>query len=148
MQHECMPICFWCTKETGKPVMLPEVDGKIPPKKAILSYEPCDACKAMFAQGIHVIGVVDKPLVETMPPIVKDGNVELYPTGSFFVASEPWTEEMLKKNGKQDMLEDVLKRKVLMMPEEIVSKIIAEADDVPTVGMPDMEEDNNADNGN
>ncbi len=143
MNHECMPICFWCTKETGKPVMLPEVNGKTPPKKAILNYEPCDECKAMFSQGIHIIGVVDKPLVETMPPIVKDEGVELYPTGSFFVASEPWTEEMLKKNDKADMLEDVLKRKVLMMPEEIVSKIIEEAKDVPAVEMPVMEGDNN-----
>lgn len=148
MNHECMPICFWCTKETGKPVKLPEVNGKIPPKKAILNYEPCEACKEIFCQGIHIIGVVDKPLVETMPPIVKDGEVELYPTGSFFVASESWTEEMLKKNGKADMLEDVLKRKVLMMPDEVISKIIAEMDEVPTVGMPDMEEDEDADNSN
>ena len=148
MNHECMPICFWCTKETGKPVQLPEVNGKIPPKKAILNYEPCDACKTIFDQGIHIIGVVNKPLVETMPPIMKDGEVELYPTGSFFVASETWTREILSKNRKEEMIEDVLKRKVLMMPEEVVSQIIAEMDDVPTVGMPDMEEDDDADNDN
>lgn len=141
MKHECMPICFWCTKETGKPVMLSEVNGKKPPLKAILNYEPCESCKDMFSRGIHVIGVVTEPLAETIPPIMKDGNIALYPTGSFFVATPEWTTQMLKTNDKQEMIQDVLSHKVLMMPEEIVSQIIKESKDVPAVEMPTMEDE-------
>ena len=148
MEHKCMPICFWCTKETGKPVMLPEVNGKKPPAKAILNYEPCDSCAEMFGKGIHVIGVVEKAPVETMPPITSNDEVKVYPTGSFFVASVEWVEQMLKANSNQEMLEEVIKHKVLMMPDEIVQKIIEEAKDVPAVEVPVMEDNVNESNGN
>ena len=148
MKHECMPICFWCTKETGKSVVLPEVNGKKPPAKAILNYEPCESCKEMFSNGIHVIGVVDNPLVDTMPPIVSDGEMKLYPTGSFFVASPEWTEQMLKTNSGQDIVEEVLKRKVLMMPDKVVQGIVDEAKDVPAMEIPVMEDKNNASDSN
>lgn len=148
MKHECMPICFWCTKETGKPVQLSEVNGIKPPTKAILNYEPCDACKEMFGKGIHIIGVVDEPLTETMPPIVNDGEVKLYPTGAFFVASPEWTEQMLKANNNQQMIEHVLKQRVLMMPDEIVQNIIREAEGVPAIEIPVMEDITNENNSN
>lgn len=148
MEHECMPICFWCTKETGKPVMLPEVNGKKPPARAILNYEPCEACKEMFSKGIHIIGVVDKPFAETMPPIVCEEEMKLYPTGSFFVASPEWTEQMLKANNNQRMVENVLKHRVLMMPDEIVQGIVKEAEGVPAVEVPVTEGDINEDNSN
>lgn len=149
MNHKCMPICFWCTKEKGTPIELPEKNGKKPPKKAILNYEPCKSCKEMFDKGIHIIGVKDKPLVESMPPIMKDKRVELYPTGSYFVATPEWTKQMLLANEKGDLVDNVLERKVLMMPEEIVSKILEEAKGVPAVALPTldiMEEDDEDDN--
>lgn len=148
MNHECMPICFWCTKETGKPVQLPEVNGQKPPAKAILNYEPCDACKEMFSHGIHIIGVVDKPFVESMPPIINEGDMKLYPTGAFFVASPEWTEQMLKTNHKEAMIQEVLTRKVMMMPNEIVEKIIAESEGVPAMEVPVTEDEDDASNSN
>ena len=148
MKHECMPICFWCTKETGKPVQLSEVGGVKPPAKAILNYEPCEACKEMFGKGIHIIGVVDKSPVETMPPIINEGEIKLYPTGSFFVASPKWTVQMLKTNNNEQMIEHVLKQRVLMMPDEIVQGIVREAEGVPAVEVPVMEDSINEDNDN
>ena len=133
MNNKCMPICFWCTKETGKYVTLKQIDDNPVPKKAILNYEPCDNCKELFSKGIHIIGVSEKQIVEDMMPIAKDNDVSLYPTGSFFVANQEWVEQMLKANNREDILEYTLEKKVLMIPEEIISKIIEESKDVPEV---------------
>jgi hypothetical protein len=81
-----------------------------------------------------------------MMPI--SNNPEMYPTGSFFVASPQWVQAVLEQNGQGEIVEEVLKKQVLLMPEEIVAQIVNEATEVPDapVSMDFMEEDSNEDN--
>ena len=66
-------------------------------------------------------------MVPTMFPIVDDSKVKLYPTGSMFVAPVEWMKDFLTTNNQEAMLEDVLSKKVLMMPDDIVSQIVKES---------------------
>ena len=120
-----IPMCFWC----GKDKLLGKIDRKDSeaPRKLIMDYEPCDKCKELFSKGVHVIGVTEKPIIEGMFPIVDDGKITLYPTGSMFVATEDWTERFLKANEQEGMIEEVLKKKVFIMPDEIVNEIVKES---------------------
>ena len=88
--------CFYCGKDTGIALM-----GKITAKKttknawgnsctvledqkapryAVVDYEPCDECRALFEQGILILEVVDHPIDEGQPPI-HPKNPNCFPTG-------------------------------------------------------------------
>jgi primase-polymerase (primpol)-like protein len=146
--NPCIPICFWCGKEKNEIAMLGKIDKEDSeaPRKLILNYEPCDECKKLIGEGIHVIGVQPTPVVKNMMPI--STNPEMYPTGSFFVATPQWTQAVLIQNGQEQIVEDVLKKQVLLMPEEIVAQIIDEASEVPDapVSTDFMEDTDNEDN--
>lgn len=124
-----IPVCFWCGQEKEEIALLGKIDKEDSeaPRKIILNYEPCDKCKEFFNRGIHVIGVTEEPIVETMFPIVDDGKVKLYPTGSMFVAPEDWVKDFLTANEKEGMIEEVLEKKTLLMPDALVSQIIDES---------------------
>ena len=149
--NTCIPICFWCGKEKNEIAMLGKIDkaDSKAPMKAILNYEPCEACKEAIGKGIHVIGVQEKPIVEQMHPIAETPEGKLYPTGSFFVSTPEWTKAMLEANGNGNLVEEVLNKKTLLMPEEIVEQIIEdfgkEAKEVK-VNTDFMEEDTNENN--
>lgn len=123
-----MPVCFWCGQPKNEIALL----GKLPddaeaPKHIIMDYEPCDACREIFGKGIHVIGVTEKPMVPNMFPIISDEHNTLYPSGSMFVARPEWAERFLTANDQQDMVTDVLEKKALLLPDEIVNEIIKDA---------------------
>ena len=84
-----------------------------------------------------------------MHPIAETPEGKLYPTGSFFVSTPEWTKAMLEANGNGNLVEEVLKKKTLLMPEEIVEQIIEdfgkEAKEVE-VNTDFMEEDTNENN--
>ena len=120
-------ICFWC----GRPK-----DSSIDPEKlnakntVIPDYTPCDKCIEEFDGGIHVIGVSTDPIVENMPPISKDDKLTLYPTGSMFVGADSFIKDMLlednEKEEDNELLQNVLKERVLMIPNELCESIIEE----------------------
>lgn len=124
-----IPVCFWCGKEKNEVALMGQIDKEdsAAPRKVIVNYEPCDECKEFFSKGVHVIGVTTEPMVPTMFPIVDDGKMKLYPTGSMFVAPIDWMKDFLTANNQEAMLEDVLSKKVLMMPDNIVSEIVNES---------------------
>ena len=79
-----LPICFFCGKERGELALLGHIGGKKDekaPMRAIIDYEPCDECQKLMKRGITLIGVTEKPIIESQPPI-QEG---LYPTGAFTV---------------------------------------------------------------
>lgn len=123
-----IPICFWCGEEKNEIVLMGKIDKKDSeaPRKIITDYEPCDKCKELFSKGIHVIGVTEQPVMKGMVPMIDDGKAKLYPTGSFFVGTEEWATNFLTVNEKEDMIEDVLNKKVLLMPESFVLEIVQE----------------------
>lgn len=144
-----IPVCFWCGQEKNQVALLGKIDKKdsAAPMKMIIDYEPCDKCKELFSKGIHVIGVSEEPIVEKMFPIVDDGKNKLYPTGSMFVAPEDWIKGFLTANEQDGMIEDVLAKKVLLMPDKIVSEIIDESKAPEMeVELPEMEDTNSESN--
>lgn len=127
--NSTIPICFWCGKEKNEIALLGKIDKEDSPapRKIVVNYEPCDACKELFSKGIHVIGCSKTPMVETMFPIMEDDKCCLYPTGSMFVAPEEWIKDFLTQNEREDMIENVLEMKVLLIPDDIVNQIIKDS---------------------
>ena len=124
-----IPVCFWCGKDKEEIALMGKIDKEDSeaPRRLIINYEPCDKCKELFDKGVQVIGASNHPLTPTMFPIVNDGNVKLYPTGTMFVAPEQWIREFLTANHQEGMIDSVLKKKVLIMPDSIVSEIVKES---------------------
>lgn len=57
-QHGVNPtlgLCIWCGKEDGTIGLLGYNKGREAPRRAYISTEPCDACKAGMALGITLI---------------------------------------------------------------------------------------------
>lgn len=124
MAEERIERCFWCGKPKSGEIRETEETIK---NSVINNYEPCDACKASFGNGIHVIGVTKEPIVKSMFPISKDEKNTLYPTGSMFVANEEFIKEMLSDESEKELLDAVLKERVLMIPNELCDQIVNDA---------------------
>lgn len=124
-----IPICFWCGKDKNEVALMGKINKKDSeaPRRLIINYDPCDKCKELFDKGIHVIGVTEEPIVKGMFPIINDGKVTLYPTGSMFVATKEWAEDFLKANNQEGMIEEVLKKKTLIMPDAFVTEVVKES---------------------
>lgn len=98
-----IPICFFCGEPRNEVALL----GKMPARKeqvrtsygtkdvvkdpdpeapmhSVIDFEPCDECKAKFAQGYTALGVSSVPVIQNQPP-VQDGR---YLTGDYLVLSE------------------------------------------------------------
>lgn len=81
--------CFWCGKDVGI-VLLGRMKGDAEaPRRMCLNLEPCDECKAKFAQGVQVIEVTpdgsrfnDSPAFAFKP---SNEATPMYPTGRFVV---------------------------------------------------------------
>lgn len=77
-----IPLCIFCGKEKNMIALL----GKLPndaeaPRHCVLDYEPCDECKAQFAQGVAAVEVVTSQPADKRPPIQQG----CYPTGRVLV---------------------------------------------------------------
>lgn len=80
-----LPVCFFCGETKNEIALLGKIGKRgedlEAPKKVILDYEPCDACKEKFAQGVLLVEVTNSPNTEGQFPISKDA----YPTGRYVV---------------------------------------------------------------
>lgn len=124
-EEETLERCFWCGLPKDKTVSDEQITKMRP---VIHDYRPCEACKEKFNGGIHVIGVTDKPIVQGMFPISKSDNGDcLYPTGSMFVATDEFVKDLLPEEENKELKENVLRERILMLPEEVVSNIVEEA---------------------
>lgn len=147
-----IPMCFWCGGDKEEVALMGKMDKQDSeaPRRMIINYEPCAKCKEIFDKGIHVMGVVDKPMAPGQFPIIEDENVVLYPTGSMIVATADWTERFLTENGKSDMVEHVLTSKALMLPDDFVVSMVKELKDAEEleVQVPETTEGETADENN
>lgn len=134
-----IPVCFWCGKEKNEVALMGKMDKQdsAAPKHLVVDYEPCDTCKELFSKGIHVIGVTPKPITQGQFPIMQ--NPEMFPTGSMFVAPKEWMKSFLEENEHPEMVNDVLEKGVMLMPDEIVSKIVEESN-APEMEVADITE--------
>lgn len=124
-----IPVCFWCGEEKSEIVLLGRVDKEDSqaPMHMVMNYEPCEKCKKAFSMGIHVIGVNTKPYENGQPPIQEDGEVMLYPSGAFFVATEQWVNRVITND--QDR-ERILKCGKLLLDDSIVKEIVEQIKDL------------------
>lgn len=96
-----IPICAFCGKEKNEIVLLGRLPGDAEaPRTAIVNYEPCDECKAQWAQGVVIIEVSRFPLTEGQPPISNGA----YPTGRVAVVREEALNGNFKKGDKALMV--------------------------------------------
>ena len=113
-----IPICAWCGKEKNEIALMGYMSKKNErrtawggtssaverdieaPRNAILDYEPCDECKALWAQGVAIIEVTTTPRAEGQPPISNGA----YPTGGVVVVKEEALNGDFKKGSKALML--------------------------------------------
>ena len=75
-------VCFWCGQENGEICLL----GRLPkdaaaPRHMVVSYEPCEKCKAWMAQGVT---------------FAEKESEESAPTGRWMVLKEEAVRRMLR----------------------------------------------------
>lgn len=123
-----IPVCFWCGEDKNELYLLGKLkDDAEAPMRAVYDYEPCDKCKGFIEKGVQLIGATTDPIQKGMPPIA--GNEEsgfLYPTHTFTVVKEEFVREFLE-NEPQEFLNNVLEKKVLVIPVEILNQMLSEA---------------------
>lgn len=87
--NPCISVCFFCGKDKQEIALLGKIDKEDheAPRRAILDYEPCDECKQAMSRGIAMIGVTTTPNNPGQPPIQKNSEATLYPTGSMVVVT-------------------------------------------------------------
>ena len=124
MAKELIDRCFWCGKP--KSGAITETEDTIR-NSVINNYTPCDACKKSFNGGIHVIGVTTEPIIKGMFPISKDEKNTLYPTGSMFIANNEFIKDMLSEDSEKELLENVLRERIIMIPNDVCEKIVNDA---------------------
>lgn len=109
-------VCFWCGEDDGTVLLLGKLDrGGMydveAPRRCCVSYEPCDKCKEVMAQGILFFEATDTPNHKGQPAMANGA----YPTGRWVVLKE---EAVGKVISDEDMLARTLKyRKAAMEPE-------------------------------
>ena len=91
--------CFWCGEDTGELALLGDSYKGEAPMHMVLNYEPCDACKGVFAQGILLIQTTERA-VDDRPPI-NDGH---YPTGRHAVVYEEAVPRMFNEYAVKQVL--------------------------------------------
>lgn len=80
-------VCFWCGGDIGVALFgRMGRDDDEAPRRVVIDYDPCDKCKADFAQGFTLIETRSVSSTEDPLPIGKDDQgVEVYPTGRLVV---------------------------------------------------------------
>ena len=77
--------CFFCGESKGIALMGRLKGDAEAPHSCVMDYEPCDKCKAMFEQGVLLIGVLDRQPSDGRPPMTAEGGMSVYPTGAHAV---------------------------------------------------------------
>lgn len=95
--NPCISQCLFCGGDKNEIAVLGALaDDKEAPRKAVLDYEPCEACKSNFAAGIAILES-------------EDGRT---PTGAYVVITEDATRRLFAPEALVEQL--LQKRKALM----------------------------------
>jgi hypothetical protein len=77
--------CFWCGGDIGV-VLFGAMKGDAEaPRAVVLSYEPCDSCKAMMDRGVTLVEVTERPPLSNPGQDPIQANPPAYPTGRWSV---------------------------------------------------------------
>lgn len=117
-----IPLCFWCGKEKNEIAILGKLkDDKEAPHNCFVDYEPCEECKKEMDKGITFIGVSEEPIDKNMPPMSKNGDKKLYPTGVYCVFSEQSAQYLIKN---KEVLEETLKSRKILIDSDLLVAIV------------------------
>lgn len=112
-----IPVCFWCGESKNEIALLGHIgDGRKhedfeAPRYSVISYEPCDKCRAQMAQGFTVMEATTKPNRVSSAEIQKG----VYPTGRYVV---------LKNEAAERIFGDLIKgNRKAFLPVEAFSKM-------------------------
>lgn len=114
-----IPVCFFCGEDKNEIVLLGKLknDAKAP-HRVCLDYEPCDKCKALFAQGILLLGVTQH-VSDDRPPI-QEG---LYPTGRYIIVRPAFITRRFDK----EMAEKILNEGKALIADDALCQLQAES---------------------
>lgn len=102
--NPAIPLCFFCGEPKEEIVLMGKLPGdKEAPKHPLINgdYEPCDKCKARWAQGYALIAVEDHPVFDGQIPI-REG---LYPTSEHIVLTENGIRAMFQPEAAQQIID-------------------------------------------
>lgn len=102
-----MMNCYFCNKPKG--IALDRRIKDTLPREAVYDKEPCDECKKYMEMGIIIISVKDGETDKANP----------YRTGGWWVVKE----DMVKRLLKGELLNDVLKKRVVFVEDSVCDKI-------------------------
>lgn len=108
-----IPTCFFCGKPKNEIVLLGRLkgDAEAPMYGRVAGdYQPCDECKAAFAQGVAFFEMGKNPMFENQVPMQEN----VYPTGRVCVVKTEAAEKMFQG----EMLESVMKAKKVFISQE------------------------------
>lgn len=120
--NPCISVCFFCHEDKEEIALLGKLPGDAKaPMRAVLDYIPCEHCKEKMKQGISLIGVTTTPNNPGQPPIQKNNDGVLYPTGSLIVVKPDAIRRMISDTS---MAEDIIKHGVTYTDESIIQHIL------------------------
>ena len=78
-------VCFWCGEDDGTVILPGRLKGDAEaPRRAVWSYDPCEKCKGLMAQGFALLEAKHDPERDGQPPMKSEGR-DVYPTGRWMV---------------------------------------------------------------
>ena len=113
-----IPICFWCGKEKNEIALLGKLPGDAEAPRStwlIGDYEPCDECRKIFEQGVHLVEAADHPVIHEKQPPWHGA----YPTGKHFVLKE----RAIRGIFAPETAEELCRRKVGFLDQETFTNL-------------------------
>lgn len=124
-----IPICFWCGKDKNEILLLGKIDRKDSeaPNRVFVDYEPCEECKKVIGNNIHVIGVESYPVIDC-PPISSSEQGIFYPTGRWAVFNREYFTRLkdgIENEEQIELIESILKKGVALFPDNELAQAIS-----------------------
>ncbi len=115
-----MPICFFCGEPTGEIALLGRLKGDVEaPKHMLLDYRPCQNCEEQMKKGICFIAVSTKPVEKGQPPIQKEEQADLYPTGPWCVVKD----EAVRRIFTEEVVEQIMRKRRSLVDDEMYHRL-------------------------
>lgn len=111
-----MGQCFWCDGETGEIALLGRLPGDAQaPRRAILSYDPCPACRSRWEGNVAIIEVVEADASSAQPPLydnfVPTGrHMVMKPAGIQLLVTPPELAQQVISNGQAGVSHEMFTR--------------------------------------
>lgn len=115
-------VCFWCGKEDGTVLLLGRLPGDAEaPRRVASSYEPCEACRKVWAKGVAFIEATRRPQHDGQVPLAE----QVYPTGRLLVLT---IDVAMKIVQPREMMEQVTRLQKAFVEPPAFAKLLSKID--------------------